>query len=1130
MAYGEKYKLEWRSPMREQLLYTVSISEQGYSGALKPIYATGDGITITQGGRDDSELTPIKASEATINFLALDNSTIYEELFSLDPMQYRVSIAETRGNITYTKWVGYLSTGSYSQPYAKPPYPITLKANDGIATLKSKMYSNADGTRYTSTRSVKSLIEHLLSPLGMGVRVWGFNSISPGDDSASALNKMYITDESVYMAFNYEIPSYYDVLSEVLATFGLQVFQSKGSWVVRSFAALAEPMRPSWWSPIYANFTSYGDTLPIDGTDGVGMSRTAELSLLPPLRRLDVDRDTSEGNVQLTSMKRASNWKLQSWEKKKRDSKYGVRLMLDTRKCLLPDTAPIGGLYMGYAAYALDSAVEKSNAVELTIDFDVRNLGYDRALNYFYLSIVAVPDGIDPLDWLSSSKNGNLTSALPSDVWVWNPEPKEDAEVGAWVLSKATSVLDILGYSTRVDLQAAKRPVSFYQEYSLTALPQDHVSVTFAGTPTNGSSEKYRLVVVIGPMKNLFNNNTLPAARQLVGAYEIINPQLSMSMNVGVVPAVEDHDVGISRFGIDDESYSQTFYEGDNQLVSSAIVLPSILDANDTPVKGFVNPSEGVTLVDIIGSKLRAMRSDISRQLDGEISIPAPIDLDVLWHDSEGRIYYTNYIRHLMKRGLYEVQLREMKPLSALPSFDLSSYGYTSGVVGLDTSLYFKTTINNYVYRLSAVDSTVQLVLQTSNDTILSKGNGCVCIIETDESSSSPVYKAYAYDDSGILLSKVDNILDAIRISNGDSEDYYDYQGALAQSALYDVSTQTWIAAGNKDNGSEYIVVLIDSAGGQIAEQTISGIVGRLSVMSNGFVIEVRTPSASSLWHSHAYQAELTPISVNGLATNEIIVAINDIYIVVQNAKTGMLSIYPRKDSKVTIDTSSPLYSITGRVVAINGALVLMKEAVTGAGIVYDGRVGEAYNIPNATVADTLALVGDSVLVINNGIVTRYRVFGTQVDSVATLLLASTGEAITDANGNVVMVKSTAASESSYTSKYTGPQIDELLGKAGTAYQKPSAGIPLSDLSQEVKDAISAGGSGGGGSLNRVDIAVDGSSEYYIQFTDEGIDDDGLQEYTVKVLTKDIDGTGDGVARTTDVRTYLTKRLSAKVL
>lgn len=36
-----------------------------------------------------------------------------------------------------------------------------------------------------------------------------------------------------------------------------------------------------------------------------------------------------------------------------------------------------------------------------------------------------------------------------------------------------------------------------------------------------------------------------------------------------------------------------------------------------------------------------------------------------------------------------------------------------------------------------------------------------------------------------------------------------------------------------------------------------------------------------------------------------------------------------------------------------------------------------------------------------------------------------------------------------YNSSYTGAQIDAGIGKANTAYQKPSSGIPLTDLASQ---------------------------------------------------------------------------------
>ena len=60
MAYGIKYKFDYRSPMREKLVYQVSISERDYDGEVHLLKPIGEDFKITQGQIDDNELVPTK--------------------------------------------------------------------------------------------------------------------------------------------------------------------------------------------------------------------------------------------------------------------------------------------------------------------------------------------------------------------------------------------------------------------------------------------------------------------------------------------------------------------------------------------------------------------------------------------------------------------------------------------------------------------------------------------------------------------------------------------------------------------------------------------------------------------------------------------------------------------------------------------------------------------------------------------------------------------------------------------------------------------------------------------------------------------------------------------------------------
>jgi hypothetical protein len=1137
MAYAEKYKFEWRSPMREQLLYRVSILEDGYSGSANTLYPTGDCITITQGGRDDRELEPIRASEAEISLLCVGIDELYSEFYALDPLRYKVVVREEREQGTYIKWVGYLSTGSYSQPYAKPPYTVTLKANDGIAALKTFTYAADDGSLHRGKRSVKGLLEYLLTPLGMSVEVWGYDAVSPRGGYDSSLDNIYISDESIYLAYDFEAPTYYDVLSDLLSTFGLTLFQSQGRWVVRSFAALGLSTRPAGWQPLHARYSNYGDTLPILGNaeEGEGMSAAAELSFLSPLRELSVQRDNSQGDAPLTTMRDPNRWYVKSVKEKKRQGKTGVRIMLDTRRA--PENiVPMGGLFLGYAAYSLDYAMQPCPSMELGLNIDVHNLANpeEGGFHSFYMAVLAVPATIDPLTWLETVANNiNFVDRMPDDIWVWSPDSPYDESISTteqWVSIKTNSILDIFRYSKKYDLQQPDRKMSFYTRYSERAMVTDNVSMSVVGIP--GAAERYNLVVLVSGAANQYTINQGPQGWRFYSAFELGDPQISMSTDSGITPHDNREQITMAPMGLDTESYSQTFYEGTAQPISPAFFLPSILDKNDVPVIGFVNTSSGAMLVDSIATKLAVMRYAVTRQLDGEVYVKAPIDLNTLWHDTDGRIYYTNYIRHLMRRGLCEVQLREMLPLAQPTSLNVSAYGIPDQVVGLDTALFFVPVSGGALYRISTVDSTIRALHSSGGTLRIAKGNGCCCLIEeVAETSVSYTYNLYAYDDSGKLLSYVEDLYDAVSApTSGTTVDKRNY----ARSARFDIYTMTWILANTDTTAGKIMMAMLDDGGGLIIEQTTDGrMVGGVNMMTNGFTIQAyATISGQTVtqtwWHSNAYHNELDYEILTDFSSPEAVAMSNDIYIVSYDPSSDAVNIYARESSKMDCDTSSPLYTgVSHSVVALNSALVLMRNNL-GVAVVYDGRVGQAFEIPNSTISDTLALVGDTVLVISGSAIARYRIFGAQAESVATPLMTRLGEAVTDASGRVVMVRATATSGDSYQSRYTGEQMDTLFAKANTAYQLPQGGIPMDDLSDEVKNAIAAGG-GGGGSLNSVDIAVDSSSSSYIKFTHEGTDD-GLQEYTVKVLTKGIDDNGDGVATAKDIRTLLAKRFSAKII
>ena len=69
IVYGERFAFEWHAPMREKLVYQVSIYQRDYVGDVEQLKPQSPCLNISFGRMDDPELTPTKASEAVLSLL-----------------------------------------------------------------------------------------------------------------------------------------------------------------------------------------------------------------------------------------------------------------------------------------------------------------------------------------------------------------------------------------------------------------------------------------------------------------------------------------------------------------------------------------------------------------------------------------------------------------------------------------------------------------------------------------------------------------------------------------------------------------------------------------------------------------------------------------------------------------------------------------------------------------------------------------------------------------------------------------------------------------------------------------------------------------------------------------------------
>lgn len=954
MAYGVKYQCEWTSPMREQRRYIISILERNYEGAVLPLYPRGDVLTITQGQIDADELQPIKASEASLSLLCIDEGDPYLSLFTTDPLQYKLLVERYYGGLAGTarklvEWEGYLSAGVYSQNYANPPYHVSLRAADGIAILKDKPFLDDNGKRYEGLASVEEIISVIMSKIS-DMRVtypWAIGPIAP--EGANALSVVGLESTSLYSSFGTDkVVSCYELLESILQSLGLQLFQSYGTWVVRPLASLATTQRAKGVSYINNGYSIM--PLYTDRGDDTGVSTSSTLSLLPPYSKMEIGRpDEGEGDGDFSYMLNPSQWVdiYNARTTRRHTDKYLRLKTLDNRA--------IGD--KGFA-YILNTVSGSNKELTLSVSFDCYNLSAEE--KKIRVGLFAFPALRDPVkDLFSASDVDILNVNLPLAGWDGSKWVTIKQDWYWWLQNESDGHNYPFGEIMRtIELPAAKKYIFFEHPAPLQILSRGDISVS-AALDLNISKEMRFMVVVAGE----YTKNLPPI--------ELRAPEFSLQLSSGIAEDLLFDDATISSSGLGEITYNQHF--ADQWVVPVDFRAAFLNVGTGDVIRGLVSASDRPLLADVAVANIRLLRGQITRQIEGECYAKTMLDLDAMWRDREGRVYYTNYIRRHLKRGLYTVQLREMPAMAAMPAVNAVYSGDMTDVVGLDTSAYWLSVNARQAWRYDAQRDSVEMILSAPTGTYamtLNAGQRAVSVVTFD----GVYYALRAYDTHGELLSHIERLNDLTNVALTSG-----LLDSFARSARFDANTNTWVLIGG-DSTVTYLQMLSrDGESYGLTTYSLGNYRGVVdaTLMPNGFAYTSKPVEASSTtyawWHSNAQHFDA---SVAALGSNLSVVACNEMYIAIANAATGSIGLHHRTDAMVGYD--APLVEFnTSQVtfVAMNNALALFRridnigELSYGAWV-YDGRTGNII-----TLTAPLALPTTKLWISGN------RIYGAWVDT-----------------------------------------------------------------------------------------------------------------------------------------------------
>jgi hypothetical protein len=157
-----KYRLQFTGangfPQWELRLYDT---KNNYNNALYPVDITGaeKAVVIKQGDSNEDKTTSIISKSLEIN-LNCDGDIITTDEFALAPeRQWRVELYKD----AELDFIGWLLPDETNGEYGDSPYDITLKATDGLPSLKGNIWGDGSGGNGYSTSQIQQY----------GLRSWG---------------------------------------------------------------------------------------------------------------------------------------------------------------------------------------------------------------------------------------------------------------------------------------------------------------------------------------------------------------------------------------------------------------------------------------------------------------------------------------------------------------------------------------------------------------------------------------------------------------------------------------------------------------------------------------------------------------------------------------------------------------------------------------------------------------------------------------------------------------------------------------------------------------------------------------------------------------------------------------------
>ena len=211
---------------------------------------TGSPVKLTYNLVDDDMLSTFRSSYLDISFYKENLSDDFSELFGAENDSFEVTLK--KDNVLF--WKGWIGSQLFSEPFISPPYPIKLRAYDGLHLLKNIPYfdsldvfqatSNLFNDRY-GYHNIVDVVEKCIYNTGVLNDIYYLINIQNSGISPQLFTVRTRIHHQTFLKGESNSMNMEEVLQMILKSLGATIYQRDGNWCIIKISDLTLELNPT---------------------------------------------------------------------------------------------------------------------------------------------------------------------------------------------------------------------------------------------------------------------------------------------------------------------------------------------------------------------------------------------------------------------------------------------------------------------------------------------------------------------------------------------------------------------------------------------------------------------------------------------------------------------------------------------------------------------------------------------------------------------------------------------------------------------------------------------------------------------------------------------------------------------